>query len=736
MKSIYFELKNCYGISDLEYTFGFDENKKAHLIYAPNGTMKSSFARTIQDIREGRKTKDYYYPDRKTKRIVKYDDVNGKDLEKDELLVIKSYQEDYSSDKISLLLANKDLKEEYESIHNNLKNEIDKIISILKRLSGKTNALELFFKDFNTEQNKFYDCLSRIYAENKDADIVDYSAIKYGKLFTTDTEALLTNPEFAKTLQDYIIQYELLINSSSVFSKTFNHNVASDTVKSLAKDGFFKRNHRVLLNQTEEPLDETDFNKAINEETERTIEKGLAKEFNALDSQFAKKAGTRALRDFLEEHKELIPDLADVERLKRDIWVSYLFSDKELFQSAVTYYHRSKKEIDRIIAAAKEQQTTWNRVVDQFNRRFNNMPFKVEIQNKEDVILGDQTPAFHFTFQDRKAENPVTVTKNDLITNLSEGEKKALYLLDVIFEVKARREQKQETLLILDDIADSFDYRNKYAIIEFIIDIINDDTFIPIILTHNFDFYRTLASKAGLKSSSYFTEAPCGKVCFNKGEYFEDVFSKWKEHVCSSEAIFLASIAFIRNLIQYENGGTTSKRYLELTSLLHYKKNGINGIPATDNILVFDLCGWIAERLGKKVSEFEFDKTISVSDLLTKVANDLASQPCNPIKLENKTVMAIAIRQHAERYMVTRIDDDAYINAITGNQTRKLKDKISFNDNNADDREREKLIDRVLITTSEHIHLNSFMYEPLIDVSLTELIELYNDVTHKLQPIL
>jgi len=710
MKSIYFELKNCYGISDFNYTFGFDENKKAHLIYAPNGTMKSSFARTIQDICEGKETKDYYYPDRKTKRIVRHDDENGRDLGKDELLVVKSYQEDYSSDKVSLLLANKALKEEYERIHRELELEIDRISKMLAKMASKKEALNILLQDFNVDQNKLYDLLSQIYEDYKDADIKDHTETKYGNLFTPEAEELLADPEFIRKLKDYIAQYETLITKSTIFSKTFNHNVAEDTVKALTKDGFFKKNHRVLLNKEEEPFGEKEFADAINKETESTIEQGLSEEFKALDKQFAKKRGTKALRDFLEEHKELIPDLADVAKLKREIWVSYLFSDKELFQSAVTYYHRSKKEIDHIIAAAKEQQTAWNRVVDRFNRRFNNVPFKVEIQNKEDVILGDQSPAFHFTFQDRKAEDPVTVTKNDLITNLSEGEKKALYLLDIIFEVEARREQNQESLLILDDIADSFDYRNKYAIIEFIIDIINDDTFIPIILTHNFDFYRTLASRAGIpRDALHFIELYNEQLHREEGGYIRDIFCVWKSKACRDKVVFLAIIPFIRNLVQYQDG--KNKRYLELTSLLHYKKNNNKAIPATDSIDVGSLCGWIAEKLTLNVNDFVFDKNRSVYDLLVDEAKELASQPCSSIELENKIVMAIAIRQHTERYMVKKINDDSITDEIAVNQTRELKNIISFDDEDQEDREREKLIDRVLIITSENIHLNSFMYE-------------------------
>ena len=48
------------------------------------------------------------------------------------------------------------------------------------------------------------------------------------------------------------------------------------------------------------------------------------------------------------------------------------------------------------------------------------------------------------------------------------------------------------TIFVVDDIADSFDYKNKYAIVEYLTDILTEPFFLQIILTHNYDFYRTV----------------------------------------------------------------------------------------------------------------------------------------------------------------------------------------------------------------------------------------------------
>jgi len=43
MNRVTVDLKNCYGIKKLQHTFDFTQ-RKAYAIYAPNGSMKSSFA--------------------------------------------------------------------------------------------------------------------------------------------------------------------------------------------------------------------------------------------------------------------------------------------------------------------------------------------------------------------------------------------------------------------------------------------------------------------------------------------------------------------------------------------------------------------------------------------------------------------------------------------------------------------------------------------------------------------
>lgn len=52
MNLLLVQLENCYGIQSFDHTFDFNK-KNSILIYAPNGVMKTSFAKTLLQISNG-----------------------------------------------------------------------------------------------------------------------------------------------------------------------------------------------------------------------------------------------------------------------------------------------------------------------------------------------------------------------------------------------------------------------------------------------------------------------------------------------------------------------------------------------------------------------------------------------------------------------------------------------------------------------------------------------------------
>jgi hypothetical protein len=76
--------------------------------------------------------------------------------------------------------------------------------------------------------------------------------------------------------------------------------------------------------------------------------------------------------------------------------------------------------------------------------------------------------------------------------------------------------------------------------------------------------------------------------------------------------------------------------------------------------------------------------------------------------------------------MVNKINDAVFVGAITSHQTQTLfsKFKAMF----PGETEALRVLERVMLMTPENIHLNSFMYEPIIDMSDEYLKQLYRDV--------
>ncbi|WP_123633122.1 hypothetical protein [Pseudomonas viridiflava] len=116
MKKLKISLSNCYGISSLDYNFDFDTAKiksKAYAIYAPNGSMKTSFSKTFEDVAEGKKPIEERYG-RPSLHVIESD---GEAIRQDSIYVLKSeidIREDSSA--ITDILINPESKSRYDEL--------------------------------------------------------------------------------------------------------------------------------------------------------------------------------------------------------------------------------------------------------------------------------------------------------------------------------------------------------------------------------------------------------------------------------------------------------------------------------------------------------------------------------------------------------------------------------------------------------------------------------------------
>ncbi len=712
-------LENCYGIKKLDMKFNFNVNN-TFAIYAPNGSMKTSFAKTFLDLSDNyKKSEDLINPERNTLRIIK--DENDKDLDCNSIFVIKSYDEDYASKKVSTLLANPKLRKKYELIVFDITKLKQRFLKELKDISkSRKNIEDELYKVFN--ENEFVGVFKKIKSLICDVDY-NFSNLNYDLFFNDKAFDFLKTSGFKLKLKEYIEIYDSLLKNSRFLKNGFNHYKANKISKELSKDSFFNAKHSLNLfdaktNKNIEVKSIINFDDIIEKEKNLILSSNELKlKFKSIDSKI-KNQELEELREFLKENKEIIIELNDLVNFAQKIWVSYIINNnKELFEEL---FIKAEKDIKNILIEVKKEQKDWKEVISEFNKRFF-VPFKIKIKNIEDIVLkGETIPFFEYEFKDK--DNNTNTSKSELMTVLSSGEKKALYLLNIIFEVKARDKLSQKTIFIIDDIADSFDYKNKYAIIQYLKEIAENSHFYQIILTHNFDFFRTIQSRFVSYKNCLIASKDNSKIKLISSKYIKNPFiNDWKLHKFKEDSKFIASIPFVRNLVEYCGN---INYYDVLTSCLHIKEN-------TNKLNVGKIRTIFENVLNLTFSLDNEDKLIK--NLVFEVCNDILSENITVSDLDKKITLSIGIRLQAELYLINKIklfENIAKLYEIckekNKSQTYFLYSKFcEYFPNNYNTK---SILDKVNLIIPENIHVNSFMYEPILDMGCNSLKQLYKDV--------
>lgn len=743
MESIDINLKNCHGISELKTQEISFKKKKSCLIYASNGTMKTSFANTFKNLcNNDKEALKNQITNKKAETIIKIRESNSinenmktlktnKDF-KENFYVIESLPEDYNFNHVSKLLINNELKNRYENVYDEINKLEKELIKKLNKNSGikKEDIKEIICKDFNN--SNFLECLLNMNNKIKKDQYNKLDEIKYNEIFNKDTVKIINDPIIMDKIISFSNHYTDLINQSPILNDNFTHNTLKKLSKDLTKNGFFDINHYIILNDknknsnnnqtrfyTENEMikSEDEILKIVEEELSKINENETIKnDFNEIDKVLDKNNNSKKFREIIRDNVFLIKELEKENELKKKLWINYLSNNLDEYKELINTYENGKKEIKNIINEAKKEQKDWKRVVDIFNNRFITFPFTLSIENQEDIILKEiETPNIKFL---PKTNKEFKKTHKEILDFISSGEKRAIYLLNVLFNIEILEKEfnsnsdTKQKLLIFDDIADSFDYQNKYAIIEYLGDISEKEAFNVMILTHNYDFFRTV--KQRIELNTYIAYKDSKKIIFKPFKISQNPFKDWRntlnnKNLEDNERVFLASIPFVRNLLEL-NG--LEKEYTELTDLLHFKKEKTTKKTTKD-----------IKEIYKKVNiNFKCNKEKSIYTMFKEHSKRIVTE--NGFKLENKIILSIFIRLMAEEIIIKKIELN--LEEIGTNQTRKLI-KI-FKKEFEDEDNYIEIFERVGLITSEYIHLNSFMYEPLIDINDDYLKKLYHDL--------
>ena len=735
-------MENCYGIQKIQQDIDFSKNNVA-VIYAPNGTMKSSFAKTFEAIRDGKTVEEKVYGCK-----IKYSitDETSTAISPESIMVINPFDENAYENQ-GTLMANETLRRQYIQIYKSIDQSREamfgKIKASLKYSSRSSfDAESSMLNDWGYTKKDLFLCLKEIENKLNNSELqcsLKEEELDYNTLFNSKVYSMVTSGKTSELIEEYEKKYSELLEKSLYMQKgVIDHNNYANISDSLGNNGFFGAKNEIRLVAKDGSTSVTlrtqgELNELIKKEKEQVLNtKELKDLFEKINKAISKNKDTQAFNAYLQQHPDVVAEYRDIDKFKKKVWVKVFDIYQAELHDLLEYYDKAQNDLKQLRDKAKSETTDWNRALDLFKKRFF-VPFSIEPANQEDVILNLDLPSFKYIFEDNRGSKEVS--KEDLLDVLSTGEKRAYYILNLIFQILVAQKDGREKLVILDDISESFDYKNKHAIIEYISDIAEytssqgEKVFKVILLTHNFDFYRTVASRITKRGNSYIAYTDGGKINFEKGQYTRNLFGYYKDEIAkgNKDNIVVASIPFVRNLIEYTEGDSNPE-YLKLTSLLHYK-------PDTTTIELGEI-EKIYNQYWCKSSNVNFAKnreTDHIYDIIIKEADAIV--PVEKLEIESKLILSMAIRLKSDEYMIQKISSKvtngtAIINDIyqKRNQSAWLykEYKKNINDNAME------ILEQVAMLTPENIHLNSFMFEPILDMSLLHLYDLYQEVKNLL----
>jgi len=723
MNNITIDFEHCFGIGKFNYSFDFStNNSNSFLIYAPNGTMKTSFSRTFDLI--SKNDSKNVPSDRIYKKPSKYEVVvDGNPINYENILVVNAEDNSYdATSKITSFIASNELKKKYDQIYDELNLQKSEFIKKLKTISQSADCESEIIDCFTENKNdkNFFEIL-----ESNINDLTsnfDKHNFRYNDVFDKKNNVKKFLEKNVKILDQYVTDYKNILYNSNFFKLTgensFGTYQANEILKSIEDNTFFDAGHKFLLEDGTEITNSQDLKDIVSKEIEKIInDEKLKKSFEQVDKAIGANAELRTFKKVIEKDNLILISLKDYETFRKKVWIDSISQVKNDAEELNSFYKTKKAELQNIISEAKKEIGLWKEIVETFNSRFY-VPFKVILTNQDDIILKQDTANLEFEYFE-KNEAPIRQKKENLLNILSKGEQRAYFILQFLFEIESKKSSSDKSLIIFDDIADSFDYKNKFAIIEYIKDLNISDKFRMIILTHNFDFYRTIASRLSLprKVVSMATKDDNKKISLYSGQYRKDVFAHFLQKI-TDKKVFISLIAFVRNIFEYVDSKSCSE-YDSLTSCLHIKQDTLT-LTAQN---IFDIYISKLPKLAGKTITFGSENILS---LIKSTADSICNEPnVDEILLENKITLAIAIRLKAEEYLIKELPD-LDLTQITSNQMNHLfQEYKKANPNHLN----IKILDKVNLMTPENIHINAFMYEPLIDMSVFHLIDLYKDVS-------
>ncbi|MBU1142347.1 MAG: hypothetical protein KKH92_01740 [Firmicutes bacterium] len=690
---------NAFGIKSLKVNLpGSNHILKNCSIYASNGVFKTSFSRTLDFLAKGNIDS---IEDRLTGVKFSYDIQVGDESIDNHFSSILVFSKDIydiinltdmSNPLTKLTANNEDINRllNIEKKYKEYKSDFEKTI----KSSGYTpdfiyNLFEVQDPDRNI--SSFIEFLIKL----SKSDVIPGVDKLKSKTLTSKVGDALDKSDIQKKFKSYSDYINKKL-SSIFFDDKFNDNTVFGFVKSLESTNFINAEKKRFIVVNDVPYHSLEsFKTVVDNKLKEIIDDPQIKE---MITEFEKDLGTSQPANDIKIQIREDTEIAKLYSLGRKPLV--LASIKQFLTSEIDndiqMLVQLRDEIDKVIAASESRITNFESALKIFRNRFNSI-FTVSIKDKGLTVLGMRAPTLIFTHD---SEPSIDVEESKLSSILSSGEKTTLNIIKFIVEYELIK--NKNPIIILDDIIETFDYANRYAFMQYINDMIKDKANV-ILLSHNYEFYRSSIKRCNLSPLVATLNRSNKTVYITKNKKL--LFNPYISSEAQSMDRLIFAVPFAREI-----SILTGKPENLFLPYLHYKQE-------TSQKLMSDLYLAVNSIFANAIIE-----NVSAENYFIKLitlCNSYSQAEFDSFDIEAKIVLSIGIRLLLEKLIIK--DDYSKIEDINENQTVVLIDKyrdIMVN-------EFVELCDEVCLITPEFIHVNSFMYEPLIDIDPYKLKNLY-----------
>ena len=722
------KLENIFGINKV---IGANQLDKTNVIYAPNGTAKSSISdalfnipngESVNDVLDDSKVPSYQIDVDGTTfdgnntpnyKIIKYsgiDEFELGDLEDYKPLVISPLLQSKVKTSLSII------KNAVNNIENILLKSFPKkgkgrgeifskglkeAISLVAKTTQESELIINFAKNLNTSAKPISETISE----------EDFLVLVNKKSFE-----VINNPSVQANLNEYATVVNKRI-VSEVLDDEFKIDNLANFYNHTIEDNYFDSNKKRLLSISGVVYDKESFKELVDKETIKVFDTDEIKQkVSECKSVLSKTASSTKLTNRIISSPVLLSRAANYDSFVNELFVTMIGpSSLKLIEIERSTILAEQAKLSLLKSSFSDNDNCLHKIWELYKTRFNFNKFDLTIKNRFDAAIGYDVPLFVKCVKGTDIE-----INNPRDFRFSTGEIRSYNLINLIIEIEKERMKGEPFTIVLDDAVDSFDYKNKYGIIDYLVDANKDPNIQLIVFTHNFDFYRSsiLAFGKGTTNQYFMYKDDNNDITFhdskNKHYYLEVCkFNDWKNTPTISQ--YFALIPFFRSTLQLESNSHNSD-VQTIDEYLHYDDSlsSARDFTRLDTILKSKGC-----NLPSGVSVY--DKFLE--KLNAEVAS-IISAGINETNLEEKITLGLYIRLFGERFLCKKIVCALGTIPPTGIYSR-TKDLLNYaiSSNLLNESEIFLLTEANIISPS-FLHANSFMYEPLIDVGSKPLVDI------------